>query len=156
MRVSICPPQKLLTHRSHLDDRHNTITAPAPPRSRPRTLTTGTWRAPNSQTSVVVTITNHIAGAAVLELLDEACTTIITHIMIHGDGLIVDGRFSWSGPAGIVVRTANANNHQQMWGVLGAALNAVAQYMRNSRVGAGAAFFSIFDGNNLVGTGSIG
>lgn len=104
----------------------------------------------------MVTITKNIAGAAVLNLLDDAYTTVLSHIVIHGDGLIVDGQFSWRGAAGLVVRTANANNHQQTWGILGAALNAVGNFMRQNHIGAGPAIFSIFDGKNLVGTGSIG
>ena len=50
----------------------------------------------------------------------------------------------------------NANNHQQTWGVLGAALDAVGLFMRQNGGGAGTAIFSIFDGTNMVGTGSIG
>lgn len=81
---------------------------------------------------------------------------MLGHIAIHGDGLIFDGQFNWAGAAGLMLKTANANNHQQTWGVLAAALEALLEFMRQNQMVAGAAIFSIFDGRNLVGLGSIG
>ena len=80
---------------------------------------------------------------------------MLSHIAIHGDGLIADGQFNWAGAAGLVLRTANANNHQQTWGVLGAALDALGAFTQQNQMVAGAAIFSIFDGMNMVGLGSI-
>ena len=55
------------------------------------------------------------------------------------------------------VDTVNANNHQQTWGVLGAAIAALASYMQEGvEAGPGSAYFVIFDGENEVGVGMVG
>ena len=48
----------------------------------------------------------------------------------------------------------NANNHQQTWGVVGAAIGALQDYMNQN--GFGQATFNVFDGGTEVGVGKIG
>ena len=55
---------------------------------------------------------------------------------------------------GVELETWDSNNHQQTWGVLGAALEALDDYMR-VRGGYGAAQFTILDGQNEVGVGRL-
>lgn len=50
----------------------------------------------------------------------------------------------------------DANHHQLTWGVLGAALQAIKEYMSQSGTSFGTAYFSIYDGDNQTGKGSIG
>lgn len=93
-------------------------------------------------------------------LLGEAFTAILNNVQAHGDGLVPTGVFSFYGPAvgghmGCSLHVWNTNNHQITWGVLGAALNALWEYMyANARHGG--ADFEIYDGPNQVALGAIG
>ena len=58
------------------------------------------------------------------------------------------------GERGLVLKVANSNNHQATWGVLGAALTALQDYMR-SQDAWGTAEFTIFDGKYEVGKGTL-
>ena len=71
----------------------------------------------------------------------------------RGDQPIPNGGFVASG-YDLVLWTRNANNHQQTYGVLGAALNALNNYMFTEQIGT--CTFSIYDGENMVGTGGLG
>lgn len=57
------------------------------------------------------------------------------------------------GLGGVGVNAWNADNHQLTWGVLGAALTALLDYMRI--FGNGAITFNIFDGTHMVGHGTV-
>ena len=50
----------------------------------------------------------------------------------------------------------NADNHQLSWGVVGAAVEAVADYMYSEGGEVGVASFEIYEGRYQVGTGTIG
>lgn len=54
-----------------------------------------------------------------------------------------------------MLRIINTNNHQLTWGVLGAAIDALRDYMSQAVTGPGESWFSIFDGQNEVGMGTI-
>ena len=54
-----------------------------------------------------------------------------------------------------MLRMANTNNHQLTWGVLGAAIDALGEYMHQAVTGPGEGWFSVFDGQNEVGMGTI-
>ena len=63
------------------------------------------------------------------------------------------GLFIWE-YQGLSPKERNANNHQTTWGVLGAAIEAIAGCMDQNGFGGGS--FNIFDGGNEVGEGIIG
>lgn len=63
--------------------------------------------------------------------------------------------FNMHDPTGLVLNVANANNHQTTWGVLGAALSALKDFVAESG-GFTSATFEIFDGVNQVATGTLG
>lgn len=71
-----------------------------------------------------------------------------------GDQAIAGGTFLWLGENGYQLRVNNANNHQTTYGVLGAAVAALSDYM--SQHGCATGTFSIHDGLNQVGEGTIG
>ena len=59
-----------------------------------------------------------------------------------------------NGENGQSLVTWDMNNHQHTYGVLGAAVSALMDFMRER--GVGEAVFSIFDGGNEVGAGLLG
>lgn len=69
--------------------------------------------------------------------------------------MVEGGLFQWAGAERLMLRIVNANNHQLTWGVLGAAIDALGEYMNQAVTGPGESWFSIFDGRNEVGTGTI-
>ena len=86
-------------------------------------------------------------------MLRDAIVAVNDHIQNHGDGLIEDGTFHFK-EYGAGWLSFNADNHQQTWGVVGAAIEALAQYMITHAI-YGWATFRIFDGQNQVGHGSL-
>lgn len=112
------------------------------------------WCAPQSATYVLFTLNSAIGpGSAVLGLVDAAFNSLMQHIQQAGDGLIPQGLFTMEGANDLELYVANANNHQQTYGVLAAAMWALGDYM--GRVGPGGVTFSVYDGANQVAQGSI-
>lgn len=94
-----------------------------------------------------------IAGDAIEHLLDAATSHIIHIVETWGDKAVDNGVFDWPNN-GMALKAWNANNHQMTYGVLGAALDAVGDYM--SFNGFRRATFAIYDGANQVGEGVVG
>lgn len=71
-----------------------------------------------------------------------------------GDGLIPRGFWTLE-EYGLELAFANAGNHQQTWGVVGAALMALVDYfLYRVQMGSVRAIrFQVWDGRNLVGSG---
>ena len=89
-------------------------------------------------------------------MLLAAYNSVVAHISTSGDGLVPAGMFQVSnGATGMELLCVNAENHQITWGVLGAALNALEDFMNSNQIWS-AATFGIFDGENQVGVGSLG
>lgn len=88
-----------------------------------------------------------------LSMLRDAIIAVNDHIRQHGDGLIEGGVVRFA-DYGVSWTSFNAFNHQQTWGVVGAALMACAQYMIEHDTYGGASF-GIFDGQNQVGQGTL-
>lgn len=127
-------------------------------------------------------MSHRVVGDAMHQLLTTGFNSIISHILDYGDGLLNGGYFSWTesnaaavaasggteaaagsssgGDGGVppmnelAVHIWNADNHQLTYGVLGAAISALSEYMQS--YGWGAATFQIWDGPNEVGFGMIG
>lgn len=115
------------------------------------------WCVPGSQTYVTLTMIQTLDRNMVWPLLVDAFSRVHTRIQQSGDGLVPsnNGAGLWQLTRnGIVLSIANANNHQTTWGVLGAALSVIGDYMNKNHV-FGTIFFHIFDGSNQVGQGSI-
>ena len=87
-------------------------------------------------------------------MLDQAYQNIIQTIANNHDGIIGTQGFRWLGAQATTLVAQDANNHQLTWGVLGAALSAVKDFM-NSNGEWGTVTFDIFDGDNQTGQGSI-
>ena len=87
-------------------------------------------------------------------MLNVATAFVQQALLGLGDGVIEAGRGDYRGPFSMMLQTWNTNNHQQTYGVLGAAIAALRDYMAEN--GYGAASFVIFDGANEVGKGVVG
>lgn len=120
------------------------------PRHRTNTIH---WYAPGSQTYVILTMYDTIAGDAVRDLLVDAMAYIGNNISFNGDGLI-PGIFNWLGDENLKLSVWNSNNHQTTWGVLRSALLAVEDYMNHNVFGT--VSFAVNDGAHEVGAGMIG
>ena len=68
-----------------------------------------------------------------------------------GDHLIPGGFYTLLGDGGLRLSALNVNNHQMTWGVFGAALLALMDFMRTNNW-YGAVSFDIYDGFNNVAT----
>lgn len=111
------------------------------------------WCARHSRTYVLVELGRLVAGESIPATIILAHNVIATRIRSLGDGPIDNGRYSMVGLGGVGVNAWNADNHQLTWGVLGAALTALLDYMRI--YGNGAITFNIFDGAHMVGQGTV-
>ena len=99
-------------------------------------------------------MTHSISGNGIQVLLNTAYNTVVDIIQTRGDGLLSAGGVVWTGTDGLTIEAANANNHQTSCGVMGAAIQALRDYMSSN--GWGGATFNIYDGVNEVGAGVIG
>ena len=112
------------------------------------------WCLSGAETAIYITVfTPNVFPSnelpLVLKVLSDALT-IVRQVTATGDGVIPTGSFSFS-KYSIDCQASNANNHQLTWGVMGAAIEALANFM--TLYGFGAARFGIYDGDNLVGQG---
>lgn len=112
------------------------------------------WCAPGSSTYVIITWAGPIAAGAVTNLLNWAYDSIINHIHAVGDGLVQTGSYRLVNE-GLELWMQNTNNHQQTWGVMGAALSAMAGFQMTGSLGPRAVNFQVYDGRFLVGVGHI-
>lgn len=93
-------------------------------------------------------------GPTVIKMLSDALEQVNTHIATHGDGVVPEGAFDYQA-LGFSWYSVNVNNHQQTFGVVGQAIDALITFMLNYS-SYGMAQFSIYDGDNHVGTGTLG
>ena len=91
---------------------------------------------------------------AVQNILNAAAGYIEESIRQYGDIVIPTGGVEYNSVTGVSFSTTNSNNHQQTYGVLGAAIEALKDYMSQNYFGK--AKFWIFDGVNEVGAGTVG
>lgn len=100
-------------------------------------------------------MTGQAVETAVLNMLNTAAGILEASIRQHGDIVIPGGGVKYESlSSGISFVTENSNNHQQTYGVLAAAIDALMDYM--SRNYYGSASFHIYDGVNEVGLGKVG
>ena len=111
------------------------------------------WRAPRSQTYVILEMGERIVGNSVSTLLDTAFIIAMNRIHNDGDGPITRGVFELIGENKLLLNVWNSNNHQTTYGVLGAACMALVQYMTITTFGT--VTFHIYDGIREVGQGQI-
>lgn len=112
------------------------------------------WCAPNSETNVVVTMTESIPGSVVPDILVACYTAIMNLVVAFGDGLVPAGEFNWF-LDDLAIHIWNAKSHQMTWSVLGAAIHALEDFMLHRRYW-GRATFEICDGQNQVAEGVLG
>lgn len=134
-------------HRRDLDE---TASNPLAPR---RNTGTVLWCAPGTETYVILQVTHSIPGNGIMVLLNTAYNSVMDVLQAHGDGLLAPGGALWQ-TNGLMMRAHNSNQHQTSWGVMGAAIVALRDYM--SRNGWAAATFNIYDGAHEVGAGVLG
>ena len=103
---------------------------------------------------MVLHITKSIPGVVMQSMLNLASKYVLDYMQLLGDGVIPGGMVKWVGEDDLLLFVKNAANHQVTWGVLGAALMALSDYM--SKFGYGLVSFAIFDGDSQVGQGTIG
>lgn len=113
------------------------------------------WCAPGSNTYVMLDMIRSLPSSGVIDLLDEVQNALHDHIRKLGDGVLTGGMFQWATNTGYVLQAWSSNNHQTTWGVLGAAVTALFNYMTAGNI-YGAVGFRIYDGLNEVGGGQIG
>lgn len=112
------------------------------------------WCALRSSTFVIISATQRIPGDGVYHMLVDAALDLLTTLEREGDGLVPTGAYERLGPANLVLHVWNSNNHQLTRGVLGAALDALADYI--DTYWSGALQFYIWDGQHEVGQGLLG
>ncbi|MCJ1299889.1 hypothetical protein MMC08_002683 [Hypocenomyce scalaris] len=129
---------------------------PSPPSLvYPRANDPVVWCTPGTQTYLIITFVSQLPGSLVLKLLSDAYNTLVTQIAQNGDDVIPSGEFDYSGDGSLSLYTVDTNNHQQTYGVLGAAIEGLSHWMMSSG-NYGAAHFIIFDGANEVAQGTVG
>lgn len=111
------------------------------------------WCAPDSQTYVILRITQALPAVVMQSMLTLAHKYALDYMELLGDGLIPGGMVKWVGDHDLLLTVKNAANHQVTWGVLCSAIVALSQYMSGN--GYGAVTFDIFDGGAKVGQGTI-
>ena len=119
---------------------------------------TQVWCGLGSRTFIMVRVVSAIPGPAVYSVLENAYDAILNVINTVGDGVIRSGSYRYVSQ-GLELYTENTNNHQQTWGVLGAAVSALQQYMESVEWNQGdpaSVQFSIYDGANEVAMGTLG
>ena len=114
------------------------------------------WCAPGSTTYIILNLMSTTRpGGAIHEMLLESYNSIVAHLHSSGDGLMPGGIFHRrNSVSGLEIFCVNSNNHQLTWGVLGAALNALEDFMNENQMWS-AATFGIYDGPNYVGVGTM-
>ena len=136
------------------------IRALEPDQSRhPRSFDIDRWRCDGTLTTVSVTLTKAVVGSIIPNLLAEAMGDIEERIRRTGtgDAVIAQGlsiALNWYGPQGLELRTWGNVNHRLTWNILGQALVALAQGMREGHYGE--AVFTIWENRDVVGYGKIG
>lgn len=115
------------------------------------------WKAPGSQTYIRATLVSFVGNPSTLtNMIGEAYQNVLATIRTRGDGDIVNGVYRWTnnpdGPQGLQIWASNTNNHQLTYGVLGAALSALNEYMNLFGPGL-ATHLQVYDGVNQVGHG---
>ncbi|KAA6412510.1 MAG: hypothetical protein FRX48_03501 [Lasallia pustulata] len=110
---------------------------------------------PDTKTYLLILLQTRMPVGAILQFLNDAYNVLTSHIRAAGDGVIAAGRWDLE-VNGIGLSTVNTNNHQQTYGVLGAAVEGLSRFFyENQERGAGV-YFYIFDGGVEVGQGSLG
>lgn len=122
------------------------------------------WCAPSSRTYVSIRYYGSILPASwktIQDRLKGAFDRTQVKIQTGGDRIILGGFFVWGDEPdtkGIYIRTLNADNHQQTWGVLGAAISALQDFcltLDNLGIVPRNLEFRIYDGDTQVGTGDL-
>lgn len=86
------------------------------------------------------------------DFLDAIEAAIRDRIRTTGDKTVQGGKITYQS-AGLTMTSQNANNHQQTWGVLGAGISALAEYMlaqKEHGYSPSSVAFLIYDGPNQV------
>ena len=119
------------------------------------------WCAPGSRTYITVAlIGGRVSARTAVSILAVALRRITNQLATHGDSLIPLGVFIQDNQDGrSELYLVNTNNHQQSWAVVGAALMALQGFLQSLNIIAedftGGVAFTVFDGVNEVGHGTI-
>lgn len=112
------------------------------------------WCALRSTTFIIISATQAIPGGNVYSILVDAALDLLTQLEEHGDDLVANGVYDRLGDGNVALHIWNTNNHQLTRGVLGATLDALADFI--DTYWSGALQFYIWDGENEVAQGLLG
>lgn len=124
------------------------------PRFKPLDRQKVVWCALRSTTFVIISATQTLPGDAVYQMLVEAALDQLAQLQRDGDSIIRTGTYDRRGQGNLVLHIWNTNNHQLTRGVLGAALDALADFI--DTYWGGALQFYIWDGQHEVAQGLLG
>ena len=112
---------------------------------------------PHTRTFVILlslpTAGGNFPSSAFQVLLSAVASGVQATIGHAGDGNIAGGALTRD-EEGLRFEVKNANNHQVTWGVLGAAVEGLRDYMGEK--GWAGVKFEVYDGRNMVGEGAVG
>ncbi|MCJ1301924.1 hypothetical protein MMC08_004725 [Hypocenomyce scalaris] len=111
-------------------------------------------RSLGNRTFILITFTSLYPAGPISQMLNTAMEFVTNAVNTSGDRNIPGGFFQVR-YANLLLRVQNANNHQVTYGVLGAALIALGDWMQEQGKW-GALTFEVWDGDNQVGSGGIG
>ena len=113
------------------------------------------WCCPGTETYITFAVTHRVDPEPLWHILHDAYNHLLGYVLAYGDAVMDGGMFVWPAPDHMILRIWNANNHQTTWGVMASAIFALADWMHTEGIFGGGTF-NIYDGQNQVGTGTIG
>ncbi len=125
------------------------------------------WCAPNSKTYIIITPSSTTPPSklspqilsSILTALTTANSQIANFLSSHDDGPVPATSksvvYDYTGHLGVRLSVQNWEGRQVTWGVLGAAVGALAQWMWGGEGRTGYVFFEVVDGTTRVGFGTV-
>lgn len=123
---------------------------------QPRKNYDGTIYCQAQTNTFIVVVSFNAANAAVSSFLNTCLNAVQATINNGNTGLIPsDGWYGPLGPDGLSMTVWSEDNYQATYGVLHSALQALVGWMSSNENMFGTVSFTIWDGDNQVGHGSI-
>lgn len=128
----------------------------SPPSLQPRKGYEGTTHCQAQTNTFIVVVSFNVANAAVSSFLNTCLNAVQTTINNGNTGLIPsDGWYGPLGRNGLSMTVWSEDDFQTMYGVLHSAIQALIGWMSSNGNNFGTGSFTVWDGDNQVGHGSI-